>query len=49
MHDTGSQIVDDLKKMGLTFPIENHREAVSTILKSANASMKEMKTWFEVK
>lgn len=32
MHDTGSQVVDHLQKLGLRFPIENEREALFTIL-----------------
>jgi hypothetical protein len=46
MHDTGSEEVVQLKKLGIRFPIENSREAAYTILQSLNSCLIEMKNWF---
>lgn len=46
MHDTGSEEVVQLKKLGLTFPVENPSEAAYTILQRLNSCLVDMKKWF---
>jgi hypothetical protein len=46
IHDTGSEVVDLLPELGLTFPIKNHRDAAFTILRILRSCLEEMKTWF---
>ena len=46
LHDTGSEEVVQLKKLGIKFPIENPRDAAYTILQSLNSCLVEMKKWF---
>jgi hypothetical protein len=46
IHDTGSEEEVQLKKLGLTLPVENPGEAVYTILQILNSCLVDMKKWF---
>jgi hypothetical protein len=45
LHETGPEIIDNLKKLNITFPIDDYKMALK-LLESLNDSLLEMKTWF---
>jgi hypothetical protein len=45
IHDAGSQVIVQLQRLGLSFPVENSRDATCAILQSLNSCLVEMKSW----
>jgi hypothetical protein len=50
LHEAGSEIITLLKKLDITFPINeyNDKDAASKILESFNLCLIEMKEWFKI-